>query len=150
MASRWCHWSVCLFLTIEVYGPTKCATMTAQKCFLNGQFSASFLYFRLFYKQWIVNNCSIKFALTGFEPRSSGIGSDHAVNCATTTSQTKSLCRIYWGQFRSRSFYQKKYRLPDASPTPVWPVKSCQMSLNLPKNDFTRKLKDFDTFTKIS
>ena len=32
----------------------------------------------------------------------------------------------------------------------VWPVKSCQMSKKLPKNDFTRTMKDFDTFTKIA
>ena len=28
----------------------------------------------------------------------------------------------------------------------VWPVKSCQMSIKMPKNDFSRKMKDFDTF----
>ena len=33
---------------------------------------------------------------------------------------------------------------------PVWPVKSRQMSIKLPKNDFIRKIKDFDTFTKIA
>ena len=30
-----------------------------------------------------------------------------------------------------------------------WPVKSSQMSSELPKNDFTWKMIDFDTFTKI-
>ena len=33
---------------------------------------------------------------------------------------------------------------------PVWPVKSCQMSIEVAQNDFTRKIKDFDTFTKIA
>ena len=28
--------------------------------------------------------------MTGFEPGSSGIGSDHAINCATSTAQNKS------------------------------------------------------------
>ena len=33
---------------------------------------------------------------------------------------------------------------------PVWPEKNCQMSIKLPKNDFTIKMLDFDTFTKIA
>ena len=33
---------------------------------------------------------------------------------------------------------------------PVWPDKNCQMSIKLPKNDFTRKMIDFETFTKIA
>ena len=32
----------------------------------------------------------------------------------------------------------------------MWPVKSCQMSIKVAKNDFTRKIKDFDTLTKIA
>ena len=32
---------------------------------------------------------------------------------------------------------------------PVWPEKNRQISINLPKNDFTRKIKDFETFTKL-
>ena len=32
----------------------------------------------------------------------------------------------------------------------VWPEKNHQMSLKVPKNDFTRKMIDFDTFTKIA
>ena len=31
----------------------------------------------------------------------------------------------------------------------VWPVKNRQTSVKLPKNDFTSKIKDFDTFAKI-
>ena len=50
-----------------------------------------FLYFRHFNAQLTVNKCSIyiyKFLpMTGFEPRISGIGSDHSTNWATTTSQ---------------------------------------------------------------
>ena len=33
---------------------------------------------------------------------------------------------------------------------PVWPVKSCKMFIKVAKNDFTYKIKDFDTFTKIA
>ena len=33
---------------------------------------------------------------------------------------------------------------------PVWPVKNRQMYNKVPKNDFIRKIKDFDTFTKIA
>ena len=32
----------------------------------------------------------------------------------------------------------------------VWQVKCCQISIKLPKNYFTRKMKDFDTFTKYA
>ena len=32
----------------------------------------------------------------------------------------------------------------------AWPVKSCQMSIKVTQNDFTRKMKDLDTFTKIA
>ena len=32
----------------------------------------------------------------------------------------------------------------------VWPVKSRQTSIKLPKNESTRKMKDFDTYTKIT
>ena len=35
-------------------------------------------------------------------------------------------------------------------PVTVWPEKNRQMSINLPKNDFTRKMKDFNTSTKIA
>ena len=45
---------------------------------------------------------------------------------------------------------QTKVEDANFSTEPVWPVKSRQMSLKVaPKNDFTRKMKDFDTFTKI-
>ena len=30
----------------------------------------------------------------------------------------------------------------------VWPDKNRQMSIKIAKNDFTRKINDFDTFTK--
>ena len=33
---------------------------------------------------------------------------------------------------------------------PEWPVKNCQMSIKVAQNDFTCKIKDFDTFTKIA
>ena len=44
-----------------------------------------FLYFRLFNTQLIVKKCSIEFFLpmTGFEPWTFGIGSDHSTNWAT-------------------------------------------------------------------
>ena len=32
---------------------------------------------------------------------------------------------------------------------PVWPDKNRQISIKLPKNDFTRKINDFDTFQKL-
>ena len=51
-----------------------------------GNLRPLFIYFSLFYKQSIVNNCSIKVAVTGFELGSSGFGSDRSANCATTTS----------------------------------------------------------------
>ena len=36
-------------------------------------------------------------------------------------------------------------------PSPaVWPDKNRQMSIKVAKNDFTRKMNDFDTFTKIA
>ena len=33
---------------------------------------------------------------------------------------------------------------------PAWPVKSRQMSIKVAQNDFTRKMKDFNPFTKIA
>ena len=33
---------------------------------------------------------------------------------------------------------------------PVWPEKNRQMSIKVAKNDFTRKMIDFDTITKIA
>ena len=33
---------------------------------------------------------------------------------------------------------------------PVWPVKSGQMSIKVVQNDFKRKMKDCDIFTKIA
>ena len=38
---------------------------------------------------------------------------------------------------------------PKCTKAAVWKVKSCQISIKLPKNDFTTKMKDFDNFTKI-
>ena len=32
----------------------------------------------------------------------------------------------------------------------VWPVKNRQMSIKVAQNEFTRKIKDFKTFTKIA
>ena len=49
-----------------------------------------FLYFRLSNTQLTANKCSIEInifsPLTGFEPRTSGIGSDRSTNWATTTA----------------------------------------------------------------
>ena len=33
---------------------------------------------------------------------------------------------------------------------PVWPEKNSQMSIKLPKNGYTRKMIEFDNFTKIA
>ena len=57
-----------------------------------------------------------------------------------------------------RSSYQPKMTNSEAkqceSREVDWTVsvtrKNCKMSKKLPKNDFTRKMKDFDTFTKIA
>ena len=32
----------------------------------------------------------------------------------------------------------------------VWPEKNCQMSMKVAQNEFTSKMIDFDTFTKIA
>ena len=45
-------------------------------------------YFCLFYKQMVGNERSIKLPMTGFEPGSSWIKSDNALNCARTNAQT--------------------------------------------------------------
>ena len=45
-------------------------------------------YFCLFYKQMVGNKRSIKLPMTGFEPGSSWIKSDNALNCARTNAQT--------------------------------------------------------------
>ena len=55
-----------------------------------------FLYFRLFYKQLII--FQLKLPMTGIEPRSSRMGSNRAVNCATTTA------RKCWSPFTFVSF----------------------------------------------
>ena len=34
--------------------------------------------------------------------------------------------------------------------SPVWPEKNRQMSIKLPKNDFTTKMIDFNNFTKVA
>ena len=36
------------------------------------------------------------------------------------------------------------------SASAVWPDKNRQMSIKVPQNGFTRKMNDFDTFTKIA
>ena len=33
---------------------------------------------------------------------------------------------------------------------PVWPDKNCQMSVKVAENDFSVKMIDFNTFTKIA
>ena len=50
-----------------------------------------FIYFRLFYKQFTVYNCSIKVAVTGFEPGYLDIGSDRAANRATIPARKYTL-----------------------------------------------------------
>ena len=49
-----------------------------------------------------------------------------------------------YGTLAAQSFVQEDVCQP------VWPAKSRQMSTKLPKNDFTRKFKDFDTYTKMA
>ena len=40
--------------------------------------------------------------MTGFEPGSSGIGSDHAANCATTTAQHKVILKFTsWNEWHN-------------------------------------------------
>ena len=51
-----------------------------------------------------------------------------------------------------RSWFLSKFtglKLRFASYT-VWPEKIAKCLSKLPKNDFTRNMKDFDTFTKIA
>ena len=40
------------------------------------------------------------------------------------------------------------FALPDTKEA-VWPIKICQISIKVAPKYFTRKFKDFDTFTKI-
>ena len=54
--------------------------------FKNGPFPASFLYFRLFYKQLTVNKCSIKVADDWIRTWVLWNRNDRSANCATTTS----------------------------------------------------------------
>ena len=94
-----------------------------RETFLYGPFPASFPSFSSF-QRLSENKCFfIKMLMEGFEPGSSSIGSDLSANCATTTVPLSS---------------------------PVWPVKNRQMSLKVVQNDFTRKIKDFDTFIKFA
>ena len=62
-----------------------------------------FLYFRLFQKQLTVNNGSIKVA----NDRSSGIGSDRAVKCATATAQDITL---YINAHNQDEYYERSTR----------------------------------------
>ena len=57
-----------------------------------GQSRPLFLYFRLLIKQLKENNCSKKLPTTGFKHGSSGIGSFHAVKCATSTALAINCC----------------------------------------------------------
>ena len=57
-------------------------------------------------------------------------------------------------RYRERPFCQLRplsifLTLDDLSQS-VWPVKSCQMSAKGAQNYFTRKMKDFDTYSKIT
>ena len=62
-----------------------------------------FLYVRLFQFQLTVNKCSIyKFLpMSGFEPRTSGIGSGRSTNCATTTA-TNFTSRFFFSRFGAK------------------------------------------------
>ena len=66
--------------------------------------------------------------MTGFEPMASGIGSGRSANRATTTA-TKFLI---------------------LTPIQCDQKKIAKCLKKLPKNDFTRKMIDFNTFTKIA
>ena len=48
--------------------------------FLKGHYRPLFLYFRLFYNRLTENIASIKLPMTGFEPRTSGVGSNRSAN----------------------------------------------------------------------
>ena len=92
-----------------------------------------FLCFRLF------NTCSYKILpLTGFELRTSGVGNDFSANEAQLQSNL-----LFFVE-------SKPLEQEISSTVSVWPEKNRQMSTKVPKNDFTRKNKDFDTITKIA
>ena len=61
--------------------------------------------------------------MTGFELRICGVGNKHSNNCATIS-----------GTKKNQKFVKDSVNR--------------QMSIKVPKNDFTRKIIDFDTFTK--
>ena len=75
--------------------------------------------------------------MTGFKLRTSGIGSNRSTNWATTTALVVHVC--YYFQF-------------DGANLKVCSVtkKIAKCLYKLPKHDFTRKMIDFDTFTKIA
>ena len=57
------------------------------------------------------------------------------------------------GQTEELVFWRLKWRarsMRTFTLEPVWPVKNHQMSIKVAQNDFTRKMNDFDTFTKIA
>ena len=54
---------------------------------------------------------------------------------------TSNFCYSTWNAATRR-------KTPISCTNSVWPVKNCQISKKLPKNDFTSK--DFDAFTKIA
>jgi len=47
-------------------------------------------------------------------------------------------------------YFDAKKLLSGAVVTSVWPEKNRQMSIKVAQNDFTRKIIDFDNFTKIA
>ena len=59
------------------------------------------------------------------------------------------LCRSVSSRSRS-NIIQKNVIVRFSDLQPVWPEKNRQMSLNVAQNDFTRKMIDFDTITKIA
>ena len=58
----------------------------------NGPFPASFFFISVFSIQLTINDQFNFLPMTGFEPRTSGIGSNHSTNWITTTAQVCIVC----------------------------------------------------------
>ena len=64
----------------------------------------------------------------------------------TQTSPLSKVLSVFVAVFASK----KLTRIQGSSRlAAVWPEKNCQMSIKVAQNDFTRKIIDFNTFTKI-
>ena len=73
-----------------------------------------FRYFRLFNTQLTVNKCSmykINLPMTGFKPRTSGIGSDHSTNWATTTARITLILFPVISNNRQKLLFKNCHRL---------------------------------------